>query len=139
MSPSQTASTGKGGEAGQNQKVRLDRLAYVHYQHPSLSEAHRFLLDFGLLLVEQTNTRNYYKGFGTAPCIYVAEQSPNSQRRFVGGAWVVESYEDLERAAALPCASQIEQSNIPGGGYCHRTRLAEAGVLLCGKWVLYCV
>lgn len=97
-------------------KIRLDRLSYVHYQHPDLANAHRFLVDFGLELVSETEHRKYYKGFGTEPFIYVAEASTGSQKAFLGGAWAVESYEDLEVAAALPSASNIVDSDTPGGG-----------------------
>ncbi|KAI9736302.1 MAG: hypothetical protein M1834_001188 [Cirrosporium novae-zelandiae] len=97
-------------------KVQLDHVAHVHYQHPDLAKTHRFLLDFGLTSVLETPTRIYYSGFGAQPYIYVAEQSPNSDRAFVGGAWVVKSYADLELAAGLPNASEIQEADGPGGG-----------------------
>ncbi|PMD50745.1 Glyoxalase/Bleomycin resistance protein/Dihydroxybiphenyl dioxygenase [Hyaloscypha bicolor E] len=116
MAVTANGSNGSAGETEDPRKIRLDRLAYVHYQHPDLSKAHRFLTDFGMEKVKETENRIYYRGFGAAPCIYVAEASPTPNRNFVGGAWVVESYRDLEDAAALPGASQIADSDVPGGG-----------------------
>jgi hypothetical protein len=116
MAVTANGSNSSTGETEDPRKIRLDRLAYVHYQHPDLSKAHRFLTDFGMEKVKETENRIYYRGFGAAPCIYVAEASPTPDRNFVGGAWVVESYRDLEDAAALPGASQIADSDVPGGG-----------------------
>lgn len=96
--------------------VRLDRLAHVVYQHPDLKEACRFLIDFGLEIAQENKDRVYFKGFGQDPFIYVAEQSPTERRNFGGGGWVVSSYADLERGAALPGASSIEKYDAPGGG-----------------------
>ncbi|KAI9774082.1 MAG: hypothetical protein M1840_005175 [Geoglossum simile] len=98
-------------------RIRVDRIAHVHYQHPSLPNAHKFLLDFGLQVAKETDTQIYYRGFGSQPFIYVAEQSPTSKREFVGAAWVVVSPEDLENAAKLPGASEIlSLDHAPGGG-----------------------
>jgi hypothetical protein len=100
-------------------KIRVHSLAHVHYQHPDLESETRFLTDFGFKEVERvTNpTRVYYRGFGTQPYIYVAEQSPDSDRHFVGATWNVESAQDLAVAAGLPCAiTGILKNEGPGGG-----------------------
>ena len=97
-------------------KIQLDRLSHVRYQHPDLPRAHRFLLDFGLTPVDETESKIYYKGFGTEPYCYIAEQAAGPERRFAGGAWVVASYAELEAATKLPDASAIEKLDGPGGG-----------------------
>jgi hypothetical protein len=98
-------------------RIRVDRITHVHYQHPSLPRAHQFLLDFGLQVAKETDTQIYYRGFGSQPFIYVAEQSPTSERKFIGAAWAVVSLEDLENATKLPGASGIlSLDHAPGGG-----------------------
>ncbi|KAL4861561.1 hypothetical protein BDV12DRAFT_203881 [Aspergillus spectabilis] len=99
----------------QASKINVVRLGFVHYQHPDLEKIDRFLVDFGLIKVSQ-GKRSYYRGYGVDPYIYVAEQSPNGTRAFVSAAWVVESAQDLEVAAALPNASAVENNEGPGGG-----------------------
>lgn len=97
-------------------KIQLDRLAHVHYLHPDLDKIHKFLLDFGFEVVEETPTKKYYHGFGSQPYLYIAEASPDGKRHFAGGAWVVNSLEDLERASKLPGATPIKDASGPGGG-----------------------
>ncbi|KAJ5812012.1 hypothetical protein N7474_008313, partial [Penicillium riverlandense] len=109
-------------------KIRVTRLAHVHYAHPDLDKALEFLQDFGLVVkssrTTQTGSRkSYLRGYGTQPFIYVAEQSSDSQRHFLGGYWVVESAEDLHKAASHPNAvAGIEESIAPGGGQVVRLR-----------------
>lgn len=97
-------------------KVQLDRLLYTHYQHQNLSTANKFFTDFGLIPVRQDGSIIYYRGFGDAPCVYIAEQSPDNFKHFVGGGWVVKSYNDLESASKIPGASAIQDAITPGGG-----------------------
>ncbi|KAK5057618.1 hypothetical protein LTR84_011618 [Exophiala bonariae] len=98
------------------EKVRVIRLAHVTYQHPDLEKALSFLLDFGFVEQYRSANRVYLRGYGQQPFIYVAEQSPDSKRHFVGGAWVVDRLQDLETAASKPGASSIQDSDAPGGG-----------------------
>lgn len=92
------------------------RLAHVVYQHPDLDKALKFLFDFGFVEAQRTDKRVYLRGYGTQPFVYVAEQSPDDKRHFIGGYWVVDSIEELEKAASHPSASSIEDSAAPGGG-----------------------
>lgn len=100
----------------ENSKITIIRLAHVHYQHPDLEKALTFLDDFGLEVERQDSGKVYLRGYGVQPYVYVAEQSPDSQRHFLGGFFAVQSYEDLKKAAALPNASQVLESDAPGGG-----------------------
>jgi catechol 2,3-dioxygenase-like lactoylglutathione lyase family enzyme len=97
-------------------KIYVMRLAHVHYQHPDLDKALSFLKDFGFIELQRMEGRVYLGGYGIQPYVYVAEQSPDEQRHFLGGYWVVKSAEDLRRAASSPGASTIQESHAPGGG-----------------------
>jgi hypothetical protein len=100
-------------------KIRVHSLAHVHYQHPDLKTATQFLTDFGFRETQRTSnpTRIYYRGSGTQPYVYVAEQSPDSDRHFLGATWNVESAHDLDIAASLQCSvTGVVNSGGPGGG-----------------------
>jgi hypothetical protein len=99
-----------------SKKITVVRLAHVHYQHPSLEKASTFLDDFGFVEALKTDSRIYYHGYGVQPYVYIAEQSPDSKRHFLGGTWVVESEQDLEIAASHPEATGIRDNTAPGGG-----------------------
>jgi hypothetical protein len=97
-------------------KICVNRLFCVHYQHPDLEKAAAFLLDFGFVQAHKEGNRVYFKGFGVDPYIYIAEQSSIGKRVFLGGTWVVESWEDLVTAASHPNATKLEANEGPGGG-----------------------
>lgn len=97
-------------------KVKVIRLAHVVYQHPDLEKALSFLFDFGFVEERRTANRVYLRGYGVQPFVYVAEQSPDDRRHFIGGYWVVDTFGDLEKAASNPSASTIQDSEAPGGG-----------------------
>ena len=97
-------------------QIRTKRLAYVHYQLPDIDKAAAFLNDFGMIEASRSGSKIYYRGFDTQPYIYIAEQSPTHERKFLGGTWVVESAQDLETAARHPQATPIRDNDGPGGG-----------------------
>ncbi|KAH7083602.1 Glyoxalase/Bleomycin resistance protein/Dihydroxybiphenyl dioxygenase [Paraphoma chrysanthemicola] len=97
-------------------KIRVLRLAYVHYQHPDLQKAVDFLIDFGLDIERRDSDKVYLRGYGIEPYLNVAEQSPDGERHFMGGAWEVDTASDLEKAAAMPDATEIRDNDGPGGG-----------------------
>lgn len=99
-----------------NAKVQLNRLMAVHYQHPNLDAVERFLVDFGLFVVKREETRTYYRGFGPETYVYIAEQSPDERKHFVGGILAVESADDLHRAAQVLGSSSIEDAHSLSGG-----------------------
>lgn len=66
-------------------KINVVRLTAVHYQHPHLQEAARFLEDFGLVPVQKGGSYMYFRGFGVDPYIYIAENSPLPKRTFIRG------------------------------------------------------
>jgi hypothetical protein len=103
---------------GSIQKIKLGRLLYTHYQHPSLSKAHEFFIDFGFHAVQQNGYITYYHSFGENPCIYVAEKSPDDSKHFVTSGCLLRTREDLENASTLPGGTTIKASSAPGGGEC---------------------
>ncbi|KAF5701110.1 2 3-dihydroxybiphenyl-1 2-dioxygenase [Fusarium mundagurra] len=98
------------------EKIKVLRLVAVHYQHPDLKSASAFLRDFGLAEVLCQDKRIYFGGYGCDPYLYIAEQSPDARRAFLGGTWAVNSLDDLSKAAAIPGASAILDAEGPGGG-----------------------
>lgn len=96
-------------------KIRLVRLAHVHYIHADIEKARVFLNDFGLQEVEERDGIFFYRGYGTEPFVYSAAKGDLDA--FGGAAFVVESMEDLELAAnTLPNATPVHEFNAPGGG-----------------------
>jgi catechol 2,3-dioxygenase-like lactoylglutathione lyase family enzyme len=97
-------------------RIRALRLAHVHYQHPDLDKAVQFLIDFGLKVVERSDDKVYFAGYGIQPYCYVAQQSPDSKRHFLGGYWAVESLDDLLKASSLAGGGDIKENTAPGKG-----------------------
>lgn len=99
----------------QETKIKLVRIAHVCYIHSDTDAAHNFLTDFGLTVAERRDDKVFYKGYGRDPFVYCAIKG--SEKAFAGAAFLVESLDDLERAAkSLPQASGIETLDAPGGG-----------------------
>ncbi|KAJ5936312.1 hypothetical protein N7454_005610 [Penicillium verhagenii] len=87
----------------------------MRYQHPDLNEITIFLEDFGMTIAKRTDDEIWYRGYGVDPYVYYAKKGP---KKFLGGAFLVESYQDLEKATQLPTAGEIEElANAPGGGH----------------------
>lgn len=49
----------------------IDDIEYVIFRHPDPAAARQFMLDFGLLDLEQTGHRIYMRCYGDAPFSYV--------------------------------------------------------------------
>ena len=70
-------------------------------------------------VVQRTETERWYRGYGPDHYVYYARQGPKA---FLGGAFEVESKEDLERVMKIPNVKMLsdgiqELSNAPGGGH----------------------
>lgn len=50
--------------------------------------------DFGMKVIKKTESERWYAGYGPDQYVYYARQGP---RKFLGGAFEVASYKDLER------------------------------------------
>ena len=96
-------------------QVRLVRLVHMRYQHPDLGQITTFLRDFGMHVAKRTEDKIWYRGYGSDQYVYYAQKG---DKRFLGGTYEVESYNDLEKAAKLEGAGKIETlHDAPGGGY----------------------
>ena len=98
------------------ERIFVTSLAHVIYQHPILDRAVEFLEDFGLIQERIEGSRVYLRGYGSQPYCYIAEQSPDGKRHFVGAYYVVKEFFELEKAAKHPTASGIMSNPGPGGG-----------------------
>ena len=97
-------------------KVAIDHLMYVRYRHTDIKQTHKFLLDFGFIVVQEEKDRILYRGFGQDPVSYISEQTDDGKALFLGGGWAVNSYLDLELATKLPGASAIVEADKSIGG-----------------------
>lgn len=96
--------------------VRLVKVAHMRYQHPDMATITKFLKDFGMHIVKETDDKKWFRGYGEDQYVYYAQKGP--EKKFLGGAFEVESYEELEKAAKIDGAGQIEEmKDAPGGGY----------------------
>lgn len=101
-----------------SKQVKLVKLAHMRYQHPDISTITKFLKDFGMHVVKQDEKgeRIWYRGYGSDQYVYYAQKG--EERKFLGGTFEVESYQELEKAAELSGAGHIEElKDAPGGGY----------------------
>ncbi|RSH95229.1 hypothetical protein EHS25_000315 [Saitozyma podzolica] len=96
--------------------IRIVRLAHMRYRHANIAQTQEFLEDFGMRLAyKEGNHRFYFAGDGPDPFVYVAEVGERSE--FLGGTFLVETKEDLERASQLIPGATSLQSAGPAGGY----------------------
>lgn len=87
----------------------------MRYQHPDLAEITTFLRDFGMTIAQKAEGKRWFKGYGTDQYVYYAQEG---EKKFLGGAFEVESYAELEKAAKIPGASAVQElKNAPGGGH----------------------
>jgi hypothetical protein len=93
--------------------VKADALLYVHFERPDLNQARDYLVDFGLLVVSQSEGELFLRGAGSKPYIYRVSRGPAA--RFIGFGLSVPSAEDL-KALAKASGRSVETADGPGGG-----------------------
>jgi hypothetical protein len=99
----------------QARQIRLVRLVHMRYQHPDLAAITIFLRDFGMHVTNRTENKVWCRGYSSDQYVYYAQRG---EKKFLGGTFQVETYEDLEKAAKLEGAGDIEKlEDAPGGGY----------------------
>jgi catechol 2,3-dioxygenase-like lactoylglutathione lyase family enzyme len=99
-----------------DKRIRLQKTAFVIYYHASLAAARKFLLDFGMSIVQETQGQEiFFAGYGSEPFLYVARQAEGDSS-FDGAAYEVESRTELERAVEEYGATPISSLGAPGGG-----------------------
>ncbi|KAI8281424.1 hypothetical protein K4K60_004162 [Colletotrichum sp. SAR11_57] len=98
------------------ERINLKSLMYVWYTHTNIDAADKFLTDFGLIRVQATPDKIWYRGFGESPACYISEKSADGKPAFLGGGWSVDTYDDLKAAAELPDAPPISRAEDVIGG-----------------------
>lgn len=99
-----------------SKQIKIIKVSHMRYQHPELEKITKFLKDFGMHIVKESDDKIWWRGYGPDQYVYYCRKGP--EKKFLGGAFLVEGYEELEKAAKIPGASQIEEmKDAPGGGY----------------------
>ncbi|SNS92877.1 MULTISPECIES: VOC family protein [unclassified Azospirillum] len=94
--------------------MRLQALHHVTFAVRDLDRQETFVKDFGLVIVERTDSRLVMKTCGGDPFAYVAVKG--EENRFVGLAFTVENAADLDEAHARLGATAPSDLDLPGGG-----------------------
>ena len=100
-----------------SRQIKTTRLVHMRYQHPDLDVITKFLRDFGMHIAKRSEDgkRIWFKGYGRDQYVYYAQQG---EKKFLGGTYEVESYAELEKAAKVEGASEIQElREAPGGGH----------------------
>ena len=99
-------------------RIQLVKTAFIVYYHADLAKAKEFLVDFGLRVITEGESKDeiFFQGYGVEPFCYVARRAENSISSFGGAAYAVESREELEKAQAIKGSSPILKLKAPGGG-----------------------
>lgn len=102
--------------------IRVQDIAYVRFAAPDLDAMARFAADFGLVLTARDGDVLYHRGTDPSPYCHVTELGAPA---FLALGFEAASAEDLERAARIDGASDVEKIDAPGGG--SRVRLTAPG------------
>ncbi|CAM1509680.1 Fc.00g000150.m01.CDS01 [Cosmosporella sp. VM-42] len=99
-------------------KVNLDRLSYVIYEHPDRDGFLHFSNDFGFESAGTSDDEEILlRGYGSDPYIYIARQAREGrEKKFCGSGFRAQTAQDFERACKLKGAQVKDISNWPGGG-----------------------
>ena len=101
----------------QDQKIYLQRLLYVHYEHKDLNEFAEFAEAFGLVESQAQEDRIYYHGYGRDPIAYIASKSKEGEEpRFRGPGFLARAKHDFDKACKIKGASLQSTGDRPGGG-----------------------
>jgi len=100
--------------------IKVKDLAYGRLRAPDLDAMEEFLIHFGMRRADRTKDALYMRGTDPDHHLHITELG---EPAFVGFAYHADSEADLERVAATPGASDVEDIDEPGGG--KRVRLRE--------------
>ncbi|WPH02469.1 Hypothetical protein R9X50_00533300 [Acrodontium crateriforme] len=99
-----------------SRQIKIVKVSHMRYQHADLDVIVKFLIDFGMCIAHKTDDEIWFRGYGPDQYVYYARRG--TEKKFLGGAFEVETYGDLEKAATIPGASDItEMKEAPGGGH----------------------
>jgi catechol 2,3-dioxygenase-like lactoylglutathione lyase family enzyme len=93
--------------------IKVADITFGRLQSPDLDVAEEFLTDFGMVKVDRTNDRLFMRGTGPDPVIHITHLG---DPKFIGLAFRTNNEDDLEKAAKMEGASEIEDLDAPGGG-----------------------
>ncbi|RFU34063.1 hypothetical protein B7463_g2297, partial [Scytalidium lignicola] len=98
-----------------SKQVKIVKITHMRYQHPDLDVITTFLQDFGMKVVKRTEDEVWYEGYGPDAYVYYAKKG---EKKFLGGAFLVETMAELEKAEKIPGAGKITKlDDAPGGGF----------------------
>jgi hypothetical protein len=98
-------------------RVRIKTTAFVVYRHSKVNEAVEFLHDFGMTLAEDRGNEKFCRGYGDEPfCYWFKSANDEEVAGFGGAAYEVEDRNELDKAAKVQGATQVQKLNTPGGG-----------------------
>jgi catechol 2,3-dioxygenase-like lactoylglutathione lyase family enzyme len=100
--------------------IKVTDVEYARFRAPDLNKAEAFLIDFGLVRSEKTDTALYMRGTDPDHHITIVEQG---DPEFVGVAFKVASESDLIAISQVEGVSYIEDIDEPGGG--KRVRISD--------------
>jgi catechol 2,3-dioxygenase-like lactoylglutathione lyase family enzyme len=93
--------------------IKVRDVAYVRFSAPDLDVMQQFGRDFGLALTHRDDASLYLRGTDPSPYCHVTRLG---EPGFDGVAFEAASAEDLQKAASLEGASDVEKLEGPGGG-----------------------
>lgn len=98
-------------------RIILQRLSHVIFEHPDVDRFASFAKDFGLIDAGEADNLNFFRGYGKDSYVYVAQQvATGAAKRFIGAGFVAQSAEDFDLACQLPGAEILNATKRPGGG-----------------------
>jgi hypothetical protein len=77
-------------------KIHLTRIAHVSYTHRDIDAARRFADDFGFSETARTDTRTYYRGYGTEPFVLCLEAGAEDKFGAPGGGKAVTFWDPVD-------------------------------------------
>jgi catechol 2,3-dioxygenase-like lactoylglutathione lyase family enzyme len=100
--------------------ARAMNTAYIMFQVPDLQQQKAFLLDFGMIVAQESAQTLYMRGYGSDSFIYVAQKGDDA--RFLGAGFKLESEDALNKVAT---ESGVPVQTIEGPGAGKRVRLTD--------------
>lgn len=97
-------------------KIQLERISHVYFEHPDLDDFDNFAMDLGLVKAWRSDDIVLYRGYSKDPYCYVARKAPAGIAALGGAAWIAQTQEDFDKAAAIEGAEVSDLAPYPGGG-----------------------
>ncbi|MDP1625827.1 VOC family protein [Parvibaculum sp.] len=92
--------------------IKVTDIAYVRFRAPDLDEMEKFLIEFGMVRAQRSDTHLHMRGTDAHPFVHETEKG---EAGFVGLGFFAESVADLEKLAGEHGLA-VEDNPAPGGG-----------------------